>query len=76
MIDTNHRHFCKTNKSEAKPTEEDKKENTSEKEPQEEEQREFHHDEAFDEENQANFSTGHKILIGIGKAIKYSFWTY
>jgi hypothetical protein len=43
---------------------------------EEEEQQEFHHDETLDEDNSANFSPFRRMLFILGKALKYSFWSY
>jgi len=52
---------------------EDKKETKSNKnKTNEDNEQEFHHE----EENSANFSFRRKLLFAIGKAIKYSIWTY
>jgi hypothetical protein len=75
LINTNNRYFSKDNKEEQKSTEKNE-EKASEKDLDDDEHQEFHHDEAYDEDNKANFSTAHKILMGFGKAAKYSFWTY
>jgi hypothetical protein len=54
----------------------DEKFEESKKQETEEEHYEFKHDESYDEDNTANFSTRRKIFFAIGKAIKYSIWTY
>lgn len=70
----NQRYFCQKTtppKSEEKAKEPIKEE----KQEEEEHKQEFEHDE-YAEEGSANFSTGRKIMFALGKAIKYSIWTY
>jgi hypothetical protein len=42
----------------------------------EDHEEDFKHDSTYDEDTSANFSTRRKIFFALGKAIKYSIWTY
>lgn len=42
----------------------------------EEHEEDFKHDSTYDEDTSANFSTRRRIFFALGKAIKYSIWTY